>query len=121
MNNKERYAFVKSGVYGLPWLRSLWEGDPKDLAEDDAITAGNIRQLTPWMKLPITDPQKRMLNKFSDDYRVLHPQVLSDKTLNIGTFVQRWSPEGSRKGQVPLYQNLDGSVTYPGSPTFNRI
>lgn len=121
MNNKERYAFVKSGVYALPWLKSLWEGDPKDLAEDDAITAGNIRQLTPWSKLPITDPQKRMLNKLSDDYRVAAPTgSFRQNAKSPGTMVQRWSPEGSYKGQVPLYQNLDGSITYPGSPTFNK-
>lgn len=121
MNNRERYAFVKSGVYLLPFLKDLWEGDPKDLAEDDAITAGNIRQLTPWSKLPITDPQKRMLNKLSDDYRVAAPTgSFRQNAKSPGTFVQRWSPEGSRKGQVPLYQNLDGSVSYPGGPTFNR-
>jgi hypothetical protein len=115
MNNRERYAFVKSA--GPTW----WSGDPKDIAEDDAITASNVRQAYPGQKVPMTNAQKLRLSRLSDDYREAAPTgSFRQNAKSPGTFVQRWSPEGSRKGQVPLYQNLDGSVTYPGSPTFNR-
>lgn len=114
MNNRERYAFVKSA--GPTW----WSGDPKDIAEDDAITASNVRQAYPGQKVPMTNAQKLMLSRLSGDYREAAPTgSFRQNAKSPGTFVQRWSPEGSRKGQAPLYQNLDGSISYPGSSNFN--